>query len=74
MFCDEFTDQLHSLRLQEVTVSDYARETAEFFANCRVKEEYASYWSRMASLSELDEKYVQLLNILQRTIGSIKQV
>jgi len=70
---NEFYAQLGSLGLPKEIASDYAREAAELFGNCRVKEGYFAYWSRTVSLSELRQRYQEFRDILEKTINRIKE-
>jgi len=68
---NEFYEQLRSLGLSKEIASDFARQTAELFGNCRVKEGYFAYWSRTVSLSELRQRYQEFRGILENTIDRI---
>jgi len=71
---NELYTQLGSLGLPKEIASDYARETAELFGDCRVKEGYFAYWSRTVSLSELRQRYQEFRGIMEKTIDRINQV
>jgi len=70
---NELYTQLGSLGLPKEIASDYARETAELFGDCQVKEGYFAYWSRTVSLSELRQRYQGFRDILEKTIARINQ-
>ncbi len=70
---NELHAQLGSLGLPRDIASDYARETAELFGDCRVKEGYVAYWSRAVFLSELRQRYQEFASILVKTIDRINQ-
>lgn len=70
---NEFHSQLDSLGLPTEIASDYAREAAELFSDCRIREGYVVRWSRTVSLSELRQRYQEFRGILEKTIGRIKE-